>query len=476
MSNLVLEKEKKKEKNKKSNKLILNTPLGLGYTISGGTYLPFKHLRYIEKEVLNFLFNSDLQVLLLSIPPRHGKSEYISYWLLVWLLVNNPFLKVILTSYGVQLTETFTSRVRDTLIKLGVPLRKRTQKEFYTIHNGGVIGTGVNGALTGKGGDVIIIDDPVKNNKEAMSKKSRDGIWEWFATTLYSRLQGKAKLIVIATRWHKNDLTGRILNNRDAFNGVKLINIPAIAYKNDVLGREEGEVLCNDLITKEQINSIRKVEGNYWFSALYQQEPINDNAAIFKSDYWQWYKASVTSINDFDFILQTWDTAFETKKYSDYSACVTFGKKENDIYILDVYRGQIDFVQLRNKAKELINKWKPNRIGVEGAASGKSLIQELKRELGMRIEELKPMDKVTRAQKVIPIIQDKKVYLNQEANYLMEFTGELADFPNGEHDDQVDALTLGLDYFYDKFYKLNNNNFLIDIKQTNNKYNILNRF
>ena len=476
MNSLLLDSEITQINNKKSNKLVLNTPLGVGYVLSGGTYLPFKHLRYIEKEVLNFLFNSKLQVLLLSIPPRHGKSEYISYWLLVWLLLNNPYLKVILTSYGVQLTETFTSRVRDTLLKLGTPLRKKTQKEFYTIQNGGVIGTGVNGALTGKGGDLIIIDDPVKNNKEAMSKKSRDGIWEWFATTLYSRLQGKAKLIVIATRWHKNDLTGRILNNEEAFNGIKLISIPAIAYKNDVLGRAEGEVLCNDLITKEQINSIRKVEGNYWFSSLYQQEPINDNAAIFKSEYWQWYKSSTMSITDFDFILQTWDTAYETKKQADYSACVTFGKKGNEVYILDVYRGQIDFVQLKNKAKELITKWAPHKIGIEGAASGKSLIQVLKRELGTKIEELKPMDKVTRAQKVISLLQDKKVFLNQEANYLMEFTGELADFPRGEHDDQVDAFTLGLDYFYEKFYKLNNNNFLIDIKQTNNKYNILNRF
>lgn len=470
LTNDILEVSKKKEK------IVLNTPLGLGFIISGHSYLPFKHLRYIEKEVLNFLFNSDLQVLLLSIPPRHGKSEYVSYWLLVWLILNNPYLKVILTSYGVQLTETFTSRVRDTLNKLGVSLRKNTQKEFYTYYNGGVIGTGINGALTGKGGDLIIIDDPVKNNKEAMSRRTRDGIWEWFTTTLYSRLQGKAKLIVMATRWHKNDLTGRIIDNKDAFNGVKMINIPAIAGRNDKLGRQEGEVLCPDLISENQIHSIRKLEGNYWFSALYQQEPINDQASIFKSDYWQWYDPSYMSRAEFDYVLQTWDTAFETKKTSDYSACVTFGKKDEDIYILDVYRGQIDFVQLRNKGRELINKWKPDKICIEGAASGKSLIQELKGEFGVRIEELRPMDKVTRAQKVMSLIEGGNVYLNQNANYLMEFTGELADFPNGEHDDQVDALTLGLDYLQKKFYYFSNNKYQVDIKAIDNRYSLLNKF
>lgn len=462
------------------SKIELNTPLGYACHLTKFRYKPYKYIQHIEKEILNFIFNSKLQILQISIPPRHGKSEYISHWLIFWLLMNIPTIKIILTTYGMRLTETFTLRIRDLMLHYGrlrgVSLTKHTQHEFYTQYGGGVIGTGVDGALTGKGGDLILIDDPVKSDAEAMSRNRRDKTWQWFISTLYTRLEKNAKLILLSTRWHKDDLTGRIIENRNLFGGIKTINLPAIAGTNDILGRKEGEVLCPERFPLEDILIRKKVMGNFWFNALYQQNPINEEAQIFKNEYWNWYNEN--EIIKPEYIIQVWDTAYETKEHNSYSACCTLGKIGNKIYLLDVYRGQIEFPELKKQGRLLIEKWQPNKVCIEGKASGKSLIQELKRIFNKRIEELESMDKTTRAYIVTPFLEERNVYIKQNAPWVGDFLSELSDFPNGKHDDQVDAFTLGLQYLKNKFYKNKNlSNYIIDdISNIKKEYNILDRF
>jgi len=285
----------------------------------------------------------------------------------------------------------------------------------------------------------LIIDDPIKNIAEAMSPVYRENTWDWWRSTARTRLEPGASVIIIMTRWHHDDLVGRLL--ADPSEEWEIINLPAIAERGDPLGREEGDVLWEERYNAEDLAVTREAVGVKFWLALYQQRPSREEGSIFRLEWWQYH----TQLPRLDFILQIWDTAFKAKKTSDWSACVTLGRHEKGICVLDVWRGKVEFPELVKVVIAQNTIHHPHKILVEDAASGTPLQQSLTRDTNLPIVGVSPKgSKETRAEQVTGVIEAGRVSFPQEAEWLSVVLGELTDFPNGVNDDVVDALVYGI--------------------------------
>jgi predicted phage terminase large subunit-like protein len=313
--------------------------------------------------------------------------------------------------------------------------------DWETEEGGGLRAVGVGAGVTGMGANWIFIDDPVKNREEANSETYREKCWDWYTDDLYTRLEPGGKIVLIMTRWHEDDLAGRILASEDGPNWT-VINLPALAEKDDPLGRKEGEALCPERYDEEALQNIRRVMGAS-FQALYQQRPSAEEGDIFKREWWQYYKEAPK----LKWIIQSWDTAFKKGAENDYSVCHTWGVSDNGFYLLDRWKEKVEFPTLKRTVVSLANKWHPRAILIEDKASGQSLIQELKTNTTLPVLAIPvDSDKVTRAHAVTPSVEAGNCYLPEDAPWLQDFIDEFATFPNGSHDDEVDATTQFLNY------------------------------
>lgn len=401
--------------------------------------------------------------LIITIQPRSMKSICASVVYPAWLLGHDPSTKIIGASYAMELSRKHSLDCRNLMesqfyrsLFPGTILSpsKNTETEFMTTRRGSRYATSVGGPLTGRGGDVLIIDDPLKP-EDALSNAARQRQNEWFGNTAYSRLDNKAAgtIIIVTQRLHIEDLVGYVLPLEDWYH----LNLPAIedTARQIQIGpdrfvqRKPGDLLHPERESAIELNKIKAALGNYQFSAQYLQQPIPIDGEIIK---WQWfkqYKELPKRMPD-DRIVQSWDTASKANELSDYSVCTTWHIQGDNCYLLDVFRERLEFPALKKKAIELFQRFNPRIILIEDRASGTSLIQELKGK-GLGIKAIEPVaDKVTRMSAQSVKIEAGKVHIPDQAPWFAAFKAELLQFPNGAKDDQVDSLSQLLQWTSDR--------------------------
>lgn len=444
---------------KQNNEIPIFTPFDLAQIVSNGSYKLPKHIALLQDTILSAIKKSESR-LIINMPPRHGKSEFISKYFPAWYLGTFPDKRLILCSYGQQFAEFWGRQVLDILKEFGEELFKvainckaKSSKRFeIDKFKGSMNCVGALGPLTGKGADLMIIDDPVKNDCEANSYNARNKLWDWFRATAMTRLEPFATLILVMTRWHEDDLCGRIIQEFGHENEWTIIKIPAIASDNDILDRLPGEALWPERFNKAAIEKIRKTIGSLWFSALYQQDPIAQVGNIFKRHWFSYYLLdNRTYIIGQGFtqefidiyslrIYSVIDLATSTKETADFTVILTFGITEKyDILILDIIRSKFDSADHINLIKANYEKWKPKLIGIESVQYQITLIKNALR-FGLPVKELKATkDKISRALPIAARLESGKIFFPKHAVWLNDFENELIAFPNGKHDDQVDA-------------------------------------
>lgn len=428
----------------------------------------------------NFIFSPHLEVLaskleqccrgeirrlIINLPPRALKSQAASVAFPAWLLGHTPAAQIICASYGQELADKHARDCRSLMMSsfyhkcfpaTALSASKQSVNEFVTTRHGCRLSTSVGGVLTGRGADVIIIDDPLKPD-EAMSESRRKAVNDWFDNSLLSRLNDKNKgvIIIVMQRLHMDDLVGHVLEQ----GGWEVLSFPAIATEDECIefdsafGRRSHRRHCGELLqpereSLERLDQSRREIGEYNFSAQYQQQPIPIEGAIVKNKWLKFYTPEEKP-EGFSRIVQSWDTANKSGELNDYSVCTTWGVWEKKLYLLHVERARLDFPALKRRAKKLSDRFNPSVILVEDKASGTQLIQELKYEGIYNVKPHTPRpgnDKVMRLYDQTPTFEDGLVLLPKEAHWLGEYLKELAAFPGGKHDDQVDSTTQALEY------------------------------
>jgi len=428
------------------------TPAHLAWTVSEGRWFPYEHLLFLNRKLVDVAAGR-IKRLMVSMPPRHGKSELVSRYFPAWFLGTFPDKRIILVSYEADFAATWGRKARDLLEEHGPSLfgirvlGKSSAANRWDVegHEGGMVTAGVNGPITGRGADIGIIDDPVKNDQEAISVTYQERAYEWYKSTFRTRIQRDGAIILIMTRWHENDLAGKLLAAQEE-EGEKweVVSLPATAEDNDPLGREFGQPLCPDLFTKDALESIKKAVGSYWWASLYQQRPSPAEGGIFKRNWWQYYRRLP---DKFDEIIQSWDMTFKDTKTADYVVGQVWGRKGANKYLLDQVRDRMDFPATIQAVRTLSAKWPQARAKlVEDKANGPAVIATLKREISGLIPFEPQGSKESRAWAVSPEVEAGNVYLPDPsiAPWVHDFIEECAAFPNGANDDQVDAMSQAL--------------------------------
>lgn len=377
-------------------------------------------------------------------PPRHGKSFVVSERFPAWVLGNDPSRKIVDASYGADIAEMCT-RAANQLIKSDfyakvfgtLPLVVDRSHDFETAQKGGYYGVGVGGGLTGRGADILIIDDPIKSWQDALSKAKRDAIWMWYATVAYTRLLPSAGVLLMHTRWHKDDLAGRILEK----GGWKVLTFPAI----DDAGNALDPV-------RYPIDSLRDIEatiGSTAWRALYQQQPSDTDGAIIKRG----------DIQEFDTPPPksgTWcisvDATFKATDTSDFVSIQTWQEREKSYYCHDNDTRRMGFGDTLTAIDAMMRRYEDVRptLVIEDKANGSAIIDTLRKKYS-RIVPVDPQGgKVARAMAIQPIAEGHRIYIAHKAAWADSMLGEIADFPTGKHDDQVDAMTQAITYLDSK--------------------------
>jgi predicted phage terminase large subunit-like protein len=401
------------------------------------------HLALIRTH-LDSVTSGDCKRLALFLPPRHGKSAMTTVRYAAWRIERNPAQRIIIGAYNQDLAEHFSRQVRRIVRERGVELQadRQTAAEWETSQGGGVKAAGVGTGVTGRGGDIIIIDDPVKSREEANSEAYRNRCWDWYTNDLYTRLEPSGAICLIQTRWHEGDLAGLILSSEQAADWT-VVNLPAEAEADDPLWRAEGAPLWPQRFDAAALADIRAVMGQD-YEALYQQRPRPPKGTLFQADWFPrfmlLYVRPVYSL-----VVQGWDTAYKEGQENDYTACVTLGKlSTGQLHVLDVYRKRVAFPDLVRAIEQQAQTWQPNAIVVEDKGSGTSAVQQLQRSTGLPILAVPAeADKVARANRITAFCEAGKVSIPQGRQF-DELISELVRFPSGKHDDQVDAFVHAL--------------------------------
>jgi predicted phage terminase large subunit-like protein len=423
------------------------------------------HLRVIAARLSACLQGNGPKRLMLCMPPRSLKSITVSVAFVAWLLGHYPWIRIIDASYGQDLAD---KHARDTRTVMTSPFyrrvfphtcisKKNSIADFETTLQGFRMATSVNGVLTGRGADVLILDDILKPN-EALSEVRREAVNEWYDNTLLSRLNNKETgiIIIVMHRLHENDLIGYLLGRGEKW---EVLSFPAIAERDEdyvfqtAVGpfrylRKVGEVLDPSRESLETLTATKSQIGSFNFDSQYQQNPTPVGGNMVKRDWFQYYDPAAP-LPTFSTVVQSWDTANKSGELNDYSVCTTWGAYNGWYYLLDVYRQKLDYPTLRRKVIEQFTKHKPHVVLIEDRASGTQLIQDLKYELVSRIRPYGPppqTDKIMRLHAQTAHFEAGKVLLPSTAPWLDEYVRELTSFPGAKHDDQVDSTTQALDY------------------------------
>ena len=394
--------------------------------------------------------------LIINMPPRHTKSEFASYMLPAWFLGKYPGKKIIQCSNTAELAVGFGRKVRNLVgseayskIFPNVSLKSDSKAagRWGTNANGDYFAIGVGGTVTGKGADLLIIDDPHSEQEAAIAATNPevyDKVYEWYSSGPRQRLQPGGAIVVVMTRWSLRDLTGKILKSSIERDGDSwdVINFPAILPNEKPLWPAFWPL--QELLALKEELPVSK------WNAQYQQSPTSEEGALVKREWWKLWEGDRPP--QCDFIIQSWDTAFTKTERSDYSACTTWGvfykdedERDPNIILLDAFKERMEFPELKARAIRMYKEWEPDAFIVEAKASGAPLIFELRR-MGIPVSEFTPTrgnDKIARLNSVTDLFASGKVWApgTRWADEVME---EMAAFPNSDHDDLVDSSTQAL--------------------------------
>jgi predicted phage terminase large subunit-like protein len=431
---------------------IPDDPASFAEKFSVGTRVVWQRARHLDllNDKFTDMVSGKLPKLIVAEPPRHGKSEFCTFWFPLWYLVKNPRARIIIASYNHSFAETFGRRLRDFVRdrghEIGLELdSSTTAASRWFVKTGGSVQTvGRGGPLTGKGADLLIIDDPLKDAEEAASEIIREKLWDWWQTTASTRLEPGAICLVVQTRWHFEDLAGKLEQQKEP--KWEVLSLKALAEQDDVLGRELGEPLWPERYPIEALNQIKSGLTSYHWSALYQQSPIPAVGGLFQFDWWQYYKKLP---DKFDLVIQSWDFSFKDLKKSDYTVGQVWGRKGASFYLIDQIRAQLNAKTSIDAIRAFTHKYPLARAKLfEDKANGPALKSLLQHEVGGIIPIQPRGSKPVRAEAVQPFVQAGNVYLPDQsiAPWISDFVLELAQFPLAAHDDQVDAFTQALNY------------------------------
>lgn len=286
----------------------------------------------------------------------------------------------------------------------------------------------------------LIIDDPVKSRAEANSRAYRDRVWNWYLDDLITRLEPAAALILIQTRWHHDDLAGRILGSDEARDWA-IVNLPALAEENDPLCRPSGTALCPDRYDEQALARLKRLLADS-FLALYQQRPTLETGEIIQREWFRYYRAQPAK---FRYRLHSWDTAYKPAQINDPSVRTTWGETHEGYYLLDCWRERVEYPALKRQVMRDAERDEPDAVLIEDKASGQSLIQELRRDTRLPIVAIAPEgDKLIRASTASVHYESGQVFHPEHASWISEYEAELLQFPAGSTDDQVDSMSQAL--------------------------------
>mgnify|MGYP003338020812 CR=1 FL=1 len=396
--------------------------------------------------------------LIINMPPRHTKSEFASYLLPAWFLGKFPHKKIIQTSHTAELAVGFGRKVRNLVDQeayarifpgIGLQTDSKAAGRWATNRGGDYFAIGVGGAVTGKGADLLIIDDPHSEQEAALAEINPDiydKTYEWYTSGPRQRLQPGGAIVIVMTRWSKRDLTGQVLKAAAQRGGEdwEVIEFPAIL--------PSGNPLWPEFWSIDELEALHEELPNSKWMAQYQQDPTSETSAIIKREWWKvWEQERPPAC---DFILMSWDTAFEKSQRADYSALTTWGvfyhpddtgKPQANIILLNAFRERMEFPRLKQEAIDQYKEWKPDSVIIEKKASGAPLIYEL-RAMGIPVQEFTPSrgnDKISRLNSVSDLFASGRVWV-PDTYWAEEVVEEVASFPGGEHDDYVDSVSLAM--------------------------------
>ncbi|WP_295441517.1 phage terminase large subunit [uncultured Thiodictyon sp.] len=378
----------------------------------------------------------------LSVPPRHGKSEQITIRGPAWRLERDPALRYLIGGYSQTLAEKFSRRARGLCRgRVALSADRNTAADWETTAEGGVRAIGVGSGVTGHGADWIIVDDPTKSRAEAESPTYRNRVWDWYTDDLYTRLEPQGGITLIQTRWHYDDLSGRVERSEEGQSGDWVrINLPALAEINDLLGRPEGAALAPGRYDVAALERIRRAVGGSWIS-LYQGRPTPAEGALLRRGWFRRYSAA--PLNPIR-IVQSWDCAQSDDPTADYSVGTTWAETALGYYLLDVRRERLTYPALKRAVVVERDRWRPATLLIEKKSHGAALIQDLRADRTWRtpVVEIIPVDsKVVRMAVESAAVEAGLVWLPEDggAPWLAEYLDELIRFPAGANDDQVDS-------------------------------------
>lgn len=423
-------------------------------------FLRPRHVDYISRVLARASTTPNSRIMIFA-PPRHGKSHLCSLFFAVWYLTVYSANRFIMCGYGDEFASEWGGKVRDTMDEfknvLGVgPSKKNKAADHWTTTRGGTMYTaGVGGALTGRGTNMLVVDDALKSAEEADSQTIRDKIFQWFTQTAFTRLEPGGSVVIINTRWHFDDLCGRLLKEQPG--EWEVISFPALAEEEDALGRKVGEPLWADRFPTQALEQIKKTVGSRGWASLYQQRPALEEGAMFRKEWFSYYvdhedffelkyaDRTERVMKDQCWCFITADLALTMKTHSDYSvAQVWFIERTKDgkggrMFLHDLWRVQLEGPGVEAELRKMVTKWNPLFIGLEDAHYGKHLVQTFRRD-GLPVRALKASkDKVTRAQPLALRLENGRVFFRRGAPWLTDFEDEMSQFPLGRHDDQCDA-------------------------------------
>lgn len=415
-----------------------------------GRWIKGKAVSYICDKVQEFIEEDTghaFDILVLSIPPQHGKSMTITETLPSWYLGKFPTKRIIEASYSEDFAQLFGRRNLRKIEQFGRELFNiekgniANNTEFELSNGiGGMISRGILSGVTGRPADLMIIDDPVKNRQEADSKTYRDRVWAEWNDSFKSRLSFGAKVIIIQTRWHEDDFAGRIIKNEKH---VTVINLKCEADNNDPLGRKPGEALCPEIgkgneWLKDFKSTFTTKEGSRTWNALYQGSPTPDDGNIFKRKWFKYYEKLPT----LPYMLISVDATFKDKEDNDFVSIQVWGKRNSDFYLIDRVKEHFGFTETLNVIRQLRNKYnKCSAVLIEDKANGSAIVEVLQREFSGIIPINPEGGKIARANAVSPSFESGNVYFPKNKQWLYDYETELVSFPNAEHDDDVDCTT-----------------------------------
>lgn len=400
----------------------------------------WSHLEYV-REAVGRVHRREINRLILTLPPRHGKSEQVTVRYSAFALESSPSQRVIIGAYNQTLANKFSRKIkRIAEPRITLSSDRTAVEDWETKAGGGVRAVGVGSGITGQGGDLIIIDDPVKNREEANSETYREKVWDWYTDDLYTRLEPNGAIILIMTRWHDDDLAGRILASDDKANWT-LINLPAFAEDDDPLGRELGAALCPERYDEADLESIRLVLGNSFY-ALYQGRPLPAEGGMFKRHWFADRFLDAAPANTT--WVRHWDLAATKKSDAARTAGVKIGRTSDGKFIVgDVVKVQEEGDSVRGIIKttaQLDGRSVRISLPQDPGQAGKVQARDMVSMLAGFVATAEPEtgDKATRAEPFAAQCQVGNVYL-VKGDWNNSYVDELCAFPSGRFKDQVDA-------------------------------------